>query len=68
MPNTDRLSREEDAALRRLCFFEIVGAELSPDRSELKDTLRARDARDVVRPPQDVVTVIAPPMPRGPLD
>jgi hypothetical protein len=61
-----RLSEDEDAALRRLHFFERVGAVLSADMQGFKDELRARDLRDVVREP--VVPIALIPVARRSVD
>ena len=52
-----RPTREEDGLLRRLSFFERLGATLAPDLCVLKATIRERDARATVREPfeRDVV-------------
>ena len=50
----DRLTREEDAELRRLAALAAYG-ELGPDAAELYDDLRARDRRLEIREPEDVV-------------
>jgi hypothetical protein len=52
---TEPLSRDEDALLRRLHWFESLGVELSPERRELLTSIRARDKRTVIRDPGDVV-------------
>ena len=45
------LTRAEDGVLRRLHFFETVGARLAAPMAELKQTLRAQDLRRSVRDP-----------------
>lgn len=45
------VSPEEDALLRRLAQFERLGATLAPAMSLLKDEIRARDRRQVIRLP-----------------
>ena len=67
MPIAERLSREEDAELRRLHFFEVLGARLSEDMHELKESLRGRDTRDDIREPEEAVQVL-PPAPRPAAD
>jgi hypothetical protein len=47
----DRLDPEEDAALRRLHWFETLGCELSNAASNLKDSFRRRDRRTEIRDP-----------------
>lgn len=54
-PTTERLTRDEDGALRRLHFFEGLGVVLSDDYATVKQTLLQRDRRDQVRPPFDDV-------------
>lgn len=53
-----RLSPDEDEALRRLHYFERVGAVLSPDMHGLQEELRARDLRDEIREPAEPVALI----------
>ena len=48
---TRPVSADEDALLRRLAQFERLGATLAPTMSLLKDEIRARDRRDVMRLP-----------------
>lgn len=48
---TRPVSAAEDALLRRLAQFERLGATLAPTMSLLKDEIRARDRRDVIRLP-----------------
>lgn len=45
------VSPDEDAMLRRLAQFERLGATLAPTMSLLKDEIRVRDRRDVIRAP-----------------
>jgi hypothetical protein len=47
----ERLSPEEDAALRRLHWFETLGCELSNALHNLKDSFRSRDRRADIRDP-----------------
>ena len=47
----ERLAPEEDAALRRLHWFEQLGCELSNALRNLKDSFRSRDRRTEVRDP-----------------
>lgn len=49
----DRLDADEDGTLRRLHFFEQMGALLSPAVAELMAKLRGRDRRAEIRAPQD---------------
>jgi hypothetical protein len=49
----DKLTPEEDAALRRLHWFERFGAELSPALRVVKASIRQRDKRGVIRDPGD---------------
>jgi hypothetical protein len=44
-------SPEEDALLRRLAQFERLGATLAPSMVLLKDEIRARDRRELIREP-----------------
>ena len=46
-----RLTHEQDGVLRRLTFFERVGAVLAPPLRTEKAALRSLDARQVVREP-----------------
>ncbi len=55
MTTPTRLTPDEDGVLRRLEFFERVGARLSPTVAELKAQMRRRDARSEVRDPADDV-------------
>ena len=48
---SDRLGPEEDAALRRLHWFETLGCELSHALRTLKDNFRSRDRRAEIRDP-----------------
>jgi hypothetical protein len=48
---SERLSPEEDAALRRLHWFETLGCELSNALHTLKDNFRSRDRRAEIRDP-----------------
>lgn len=45
------VSPEEDALLRRLAQFERLGATLAPTMVLLKDEIRSRDRREVIRLP-----------------
>jgi hypothetical protein len=54
----ERLTREEDNELRRLGFFQQVGA-LSDHRRERFIELRLRDRRKEVRPPSGVANETA---------
>jgi hypothetical protein len=47
----ERLSPDEDAALRRLHWFEQWGCDLSNAVRTLKDGLRGRDRRTYIRDP-----------------
>jgi hypothetical protein len=47
----ERLDPEEDAALRRLHWFETLGCELSNALRTLKDNFRTRDRRAEIRDP-----------------
>ena len=49
----ERLTPEEDGLLRRLHCLEQLGAELAPAMRELKDSIRQRDRRLVIRDPED---------------
>lgn len=49
----ERLTPEEDGILRRLHCLEQLGAQLSPQMRQLKDGIRARDRRAVIRDPED---------------
>lgn len=53
------LSSEEDATLRRLVFFEDAGISLAPPLRVLRQELRARDRRLVVREPETTVVRVA---------
>ena len=55
----ERLTPEEDAALRRLHCLERLGAQLSPQMRALKDEIRNRDRRLEIRDP-DVRGVVTP--------
>lgn len=46
-----RLSHDEDGTLRRLTFFQQLGAQLAPAYGEVRSEIRARDHRSVVREP-----------------
>lgn len=48
-----RVTPEEDGILRRLHCLEQLGAQLSPQMRILKDEIRARDLRRVIREPDD---------------
>ncbi len=52
-----KLTPEEDAELRRLHFFEQTGNTLAPAIAHVKDSIRARDRRDDIRPPKDDVVI-----------
>ncbi len=52
-----KLTPEEDAELRRLHFFEQTGNQLAPAVAVIKDSIRARDRRDEIRPPKDDVVI-----------
>lgn len=52
-PTLDRLTPEQDAQLRRLHFFELMGGTLSPEMRSLKAELRARDRRIEIRLPEE---------------
>lgn len=54
MQTTERLTRDEDAALRRLHFFELFGASLAPAYKELKISLLERDLRHTIREPFEI--------------
>jgi hypothetical protein len=45
------VSPDEDALLRRLAQFERLGATLAPTMLLLKDEIRARDRREMIREP-----------------
>lgn len=65
----DKLTPDEDAVLRRLHWFEQFGVELAPRANELKTDIRARDKRDEIREPPDVVAaepIYDEPDPLGP--
>src|SRR3712207_6089616 len=47
----ERLTPEEDHALRRLHWFEALGCELSSAMRTLKDGFRQRDRRREIRDP-----------------
>lgn len=47
----ERLNADEDAALRRLHWFELLGCELSNALRTLKDGFRNRDRRTHIREP-----------------
>jgi hypothetical protein len=53
------LSPEEDATLRRLVFFEGAGISLAAPLRLLRQELRARDRRLVVREPEPALTRVA---------
>lgn len=50
----ERLTPEEDAQLRRLHCLEQLGAQLAPQMRQLKDEIRARDRRELIRDPEDL--------------
>jgi hypothetical protein len=54
MSNSNRLTAEEDAVLRRLHALAELGV-LSEAAAEMYEDLRARDRRTTVRPVTDVV-------------
>jgi hypothetical protein len=47
----ERLGPDEDAALRRLHWFETLGCDLSHALRTLKDNFRSRDRRTEIRDP-----------------
>ncbi|MFL6238948.1 MAG: hypothetical protein ACJ735_05580 [Actinomycetes bacterium] len=47
----ERLSPDEDQAMRRLHWFETLGCELSSAVQTVKDNLRRRDRRAEIREP-----------------
>ncbi len=47
----ERLTPDEDQAMRRLYWFETLGCELSSALRNLKDNFRSRDRRAAVREP-----------------
>ena len=47
----ERLTPDEDQAMRRLHWFEALGCELSTAVRNLKDGLRKRDRRTSIREP-----------------
>lgn len=49
------MTPEEDAELRRLNYFASFGAELAIPRQIQKQELRARDRREEIREPVDVL-------------
>ena len=49
----ERLTPAEDGQLRRLHCMEQLGARLAPAMAQLRDDLRRRDRRLLVREPQD---------------
>ncbi len=49
----ERLTPEEDGILRRLHCLERLGAQLAPQMRQLKDDIRQRDRRLVIREPED---------------
>lgn len=53
-----RPSRDEDAVMRRLTFFQELGCELASPVQELVEEVRARDTRDEIREPADHVVVL----------
>ena len=54
---SDKLTPEEDAELRRLHYFERFGCELAAPVKKVKELIRARDKRAVIRDPQDAATL-----------
>lgn len=52
------LSPSEDGQLRRLFFFETIGATLAPSLRQLKAELRTRDQRCEVRDPDLTLTSV----------
>ncbi len=48
-----RVTRDEDGVLRRLTWFERLGAILSPAQRARKAEIRARDVRVEIREPFD---------------
>lgn len=57
---TPNLSREEDAILRRLHWFERFGIELSPAWRVMKALIRSRDKRSLIRDPHEVTLIAEP--------
>ena len=47
----ERLTPDEDQAMRRLHWFEVLGCELSSALRNLKDGWRSRDRRTSIREP-----------------
>ena len=60
------LTFEEDAELRRLAALAAFG-DLGESAAALFDDLRARDRRDTIREPQDLVVPGQRPVDDGPL-
>lgn len=54
------LTPDEDSVLRRLHWFERFGVELAPSLQVVKEGIRSRDKRGVIREPSDF-TLTAPP-------
>lgn len=63
-PSWPSVTPDEDEAMRRLHFFEKMGAELSPDVKDLKEDIRARDRRDDIRDPSDPLDEEGPSLPQ----
>lgn len=61
---TDRVTPEEDAALRRLHYFERLGFELAATVRAAKSHIRSRDKRSEIREPEDVVILGSDPRAR----
>lgn len=53
----DKLTPAEDAELRRLHYFERFGCDLAPAAKVVKEQIRSRDKRAVIRAPQDAATL-----------
>ena len=71
----ERLTPAEDAELRRLHWFERLGCQLSDALVTIKDNIRSRDRRAVIRDPEAVIgaypaadPVAALPRPSAPLE
>ena len=53
--DNDRLTPEEDSALRRWQYFHNLGFTLSEPVEELRAAIRARDKRIEIREPRDTI-------------
>lgn len=52
-PDDEKVTPDEDQALRRLHYFEEVGAELAPEVKDVKEEIRKKDKRIEIREPHD---------------